>query len=158
MPAYYETAIPRGLHQFRVDHRGLEVALKCFGEAFEQPWLEELRGRAEVLSHRLGPARDLNIFLKKLFLRPAKAFTGEDESEMFALLGGEAEVARDAAWKEDQRLRCRRRFRGVHRRCRVIGSVAPAAGAGPSLGTHGGEKCWRARPRGPKTRPRRPQS
>ena len=89
-----------GLHQLRVGLRRLEVALKSFGEAFEQPWLEELRGRAKVLSSRLGPARDLDVFLEELLAGPAKAFSGEDESEMFALLRSEAEEARAAAWKQ----------------------------------------------------------
>jgi triphosphatase len=89
-----------GLHQLRVGLRRLEVALKGFGEAFEQPWLEELRGRAKVLSSRLGPARDLDVFLEELLTGPAKSFSGEDESEMFALLRAEAEAARDKAWEQ----------------------------------------------------------
>jgi CHAD domain-containing protein len=89
-----------GLHQLRVGLRRLEVALKGFGEAFEQPWMEELRSRAKVLSSRLGPARDLDVFLEELLVAPAKAFSGEDENEMFALLRGEAETARGKAWEQ----------------------------------------------------------
>jgi CHAD domain-containing protein len=89
-----------GLHQLRVGLRRLEVALKSFGEAFEQPWLEELRGRAKVLSSRLGPARDLDVFLQDLLSAPAKAFAGEDDAELFTALRIEAEVAREAAWKD----------------------------------------------------------
>ena len=54
--------------------RRLEVALKSFGEAFEQPWLEELRGRAKVLSSRLGPARDLDVFLEELLTATGQGF------------------------------------------------------------------------------------
>ena len=89
-----------GLHQLRVGLRRLEVALKSFGEAFEQPWLEELRGRSKVLSSRLAPARDLDVFLEELLAAPAKAFSGEDEVEMFAVLRAEAEEARQKAWKQ----------------------------------------------------------
>src|SRR5580704_6855972 len=89
-----------GLHQLRVGLRRLEVALKSFGEAFEQPWLEELRGRAKVLSSRLGPARDLDVFLEELLAAPAKAFSGEEDAEMFASLRGAAEEARETAWKQ----------------------------------------------------------
>lgn len=89
-----------GLHQLRVGLRRLETALKSFGEAFEQPWLEELRGRAKVLSSRLGPARDLDVFLEELLGAPAKAFSGEDEVEMFAVLRAEAEESREKAWKQ----------------------------------------------------------
>ena len=89
-----------GLHQLRVGLRRLEVTLKSFGEAFEQPWLEELRGRAKVLSSRLGPARDLDVFLEELLAAPAKAFSGEEDAEMFAALRAEAEEQRDKAWKQ----------------------------------------------------------
>src|SRR5580704_19610882 len=82
-----------GLHQLRVGLRRLEVALKSFGEAFEQPWLEELRGRAKVLSSRLGPARDLDVFLEELLSAPAKAF-GDDDAEIFAPLRQHAEEVR----------------------------------------------------------------
>src|ERR1700677_4144242 len=91
-----------GLHQLRVGLRRLEVALKSFGEAFEQPWLEELRGRAKVLSARLGPARDLDVFLEELLSAPAKAFASDDDKEMFAPLRLHAEEARGAAWKKAQ--------------------------------------------------------
>jgi len=89
-----------GLHQLRVGLRRLEVALKSFGEAFEQPWLEELRGRAKVLASRLGPARDLDVFLEELLAAPARAFSGQGETEMFAGLRGHAEEARETAWKQ----------------------------------------------------------
>src|SRR6202000_1796222 len=46
-----------GLHQLRVGFRRLEVALGAFSREFDKSWLEELRGRAKVLSNRLGPAR-----------------------------------------------------------------------------------------------------
>ena len=88
-----------GLHQLRVGLRRLEVALKSFGEAFEQPWLEELRGRAKVLSSQLGPARDLDVFVEQLLAAPAKAFAGDDSADLFLPLRDHAEEARDQAWK-----------------------------------------------------------
>src|SRR5580698_8491070 len=91
-----------GLHQLRVGLRRLEVALKSFGEAFEQPWLEELRGRAKVLSARLGPARDLDVFVEQLLSAPVKAFSGDEDAEMFAPLRAHAEEAREVAWKKVQ--------------------------------------------------------
>jgi CHAD domain-containing protein len=89
-----------GLHQLRVGLRRLEVALKSFGQAFEQPWLEELRGRTKVLSSRLGPARDLDVFVEELLAAPAKAFSAEEDGEMFASLRRAAEEARETAWKQ----------------------------------------------------------
>jgi CHAD domain-containing protein len=89
-----------GLHQLRVGLRRLEVALKSFSEAFEQPWLEELRGRAKVLSARLGPARDLDVFLDELLEAPARAFSGEEDRELLEPLRARAEALRDEAWKQ----------------------------------------------------------
>lgn len=82
-----------GLHQLRVAFRRLEVALGAFGWEFKQEWLEELRGRAKILSGRLAPARDLDVFIGKL-LQPH-----EKQVEGFAPLRARAEPARDAAWQ-----------------------------------------------------------
>ena len=73
-----------GLHQLRVALRRLEVALKAFGEEFQQEWLSDLRGRAKILSSRLGPARDLDVFLTELLDAPAE----EGDREAFLSLAG----------------------------------------------------------------------
>src|SRR5271154_5986727 len=52
-----------GLHQLRVGFRRLDVTLGAFGGEFGLEWLEELRGRAKVLSCRLALARDLDVFV-----------------------------------------------------------------------------------------------
>ena len=57
-----------GLHQLRIGLRRLEVALKSFGEAFEQPWLEELgiriiRRRVEECEIDLFTSLDRNDIL-----------------------------------------------------------------------------------------------
>ena len=54
------------LHQLRVALRRLEVMLGAFGKAFEQDWFGELRGRTKAISARLGPARDMDVFLSDL--------------------------------------------------------------------------------------------
>jgi len=82
-----------GLHQLRVAFRRLEVALGAFGREFRQDWLEELRGRAKILSGRLAPARDLDVFVGKLLAEPP-----ELNSDGMAQLRTRAEAARDAAW------------------------------------------------------------
>ncbi len=81
-----------GLHQLRIGFRRLEAALGAFGREFEQTWLEELRGRAKILSGRLAPARDLDVFVGKLLAEPP-------QGEGFELLRARAEEARDAAWE-----------------------------------------------------------
>ena len=85
-----------GLHQLRVALRRLEVVLKAFGEEFQQDWLLDLRSRAKILSSRLGPARDLDVFLTQLLDAPAEG----GEHEAFASLRARIEDMRDKAWKE----------------------------------------------------------
>ena len=93
-----------GLHQLRVAFRRLEVALGAFAREFGQDWLEELRGRAKVLSGRLAPARDLDVFVGELLDRAVEV----GRARMLAPLRARAESARDAAWKQAPGL-CRRR-------------------------------------------------
>ena len=85
-----------GLHQLRVALRRLEVVLKAFGEEFQQDWLNDLRSRAKILSNRLGPARDLDVFLTELLDAPAEA----NEQDAFLSLRARMEDMRDKAWKE----------------------------------------------------------
>ncbi|HEY5085216.1 MAG TPA: CHAD domain-containing protein [Rhizomicrobium sp.] len=85
-----------GLHQLRVALRRLEVVLKAFGEEFQQDWLSDLRSRAKILSSRLGPARDLDVFLTELLDAPAEG----NENEAFLNLRARMEEMRDRAWKE----------------------------------------------------------
>jgi len=85
-----------GLHQLRVSLRRLEVALKSFGEEFQQEWLVDLRSRAKILSSRLGPARDLDVFLTQLLDVPAE----EGDREAFASLRARIEEMRGKAWKQ----------------------------------------------------------
>lgn len=82
-----------GLHQLRVAFRRLETALGAFGREFRQGWLEELRGRAKILSGRMAPARDLDVFVDKLL-----ADRAEISADARAALRARAETARDAAW------------------------------------------------------------
>ena len=85
-----------GLHQLRVALRRLEVVLKSFGEEFQQDWLLDLRSRAKILSSRLGPARDLDVFFTQLLDAPAEG----GEQDAFAHLRARIEDMRDKAWKE----------------------------------------------------------
>ena len=80
-----------GLHQLRVAFRRLDVALGAFGREFKQGWLEELRGRGKILSGRLAPARDLDVFVEKLLEQPV--------AEGFDQLRRRTESVRDAAWE-----------------------------------------------------------
>lgn len=83
-----------GLHQLRVAFRRLEVALGAFGREFGQDWLEELRSRAKILSHRLAHARELDVFVEELL----EAAPDRDGAG-FAALRARAQAARDTAWQ-----------------------------------------------------------
>jgi triphosphatase len=82
-----------GLHQLRVAFRRLDVALAAFGREFRQGWLEELRGRGRILSSRLAPARDLDVFVDTLL-----ESTPHADGEGFGQLRARAEEARATAW------------------------------------------------------------
>jgi CHAD domain-containing protein len=84
-----------GLHQLRVGFRRLDAALDSFGKEFGQAWLEELRGRAKVLTDRFSPARDLDVFVEKLEAAPKWG-----AAEGLPQLVARAEAARDEAWKK----------------------------------------------------------
>ncbi|OJT96052.1 MAG: hypothetical protein BGN82_08710 [Alphaproteobacteria bacterium 65-7] len=81
-----------GLHQLRVALRRLDVAIQAFAKEFRQPWLEELRDRGKILSDRVGPARDLDVFVETL-LDAVPCGDG------MTALRRRAQAARDAAWK-----------------------------------------------------------
>ena len=87
-----------GLHQLRVGFRRLEVALGAFAKEFHKDWLEELRGRAKVLSARLGQARDLDVFIDERLDRAVET----QDRELLTPLRVRAVAARDAAWKQAQ--------------------------------------------------------
>ena len=87
-----------GLHQLRVAFRRLEVALGAFGQEFDQDWLEELRGRAKILSGRLAPARDLDVFVGKLLEGSPQFSVKSGVGDGLAALRARAESARDEAW------------------------------------------------------------
>jgi CHAD domain-containing protein len=82
-----------GLHQLRVAFRRLDAALGAFGREFRQDWLAELRGRGRILSARLAPARDLDVFVDTLL-----DGTPHVAGEGFAQLRARAEEARTTAW------------------------------------------------------------
>jgi CHAD domain-containing protein len=84
-----------GIHQMRVGFRRLRVALTSFGGDFRTPALESLKDRARRLSEKLGPARDLDVFVENLLQPAAEA---NRNVEGFDLLRARAEEARRTAW------------------------------------------------------------
>ena len=84
-----------GIHQMRVGFRRLRVALTSFGGDFRTPSLEALKDRAKRLSEKLGPARDLDVFVESVLKDAADA---NDDVDGFDLLRDRANEARRTAW------------------------------------------------------------
>jgi CHAD domain-containing protein len=84
-----------GLHQMRVGFRRLRVAFTSFGHAFRNAELDKLKDRAKRMAEKLGPARDLDVFIDEL-LEPAANANGAVES--FEILRSRANDARRTAW------------------------------------------------------------
>lgn len=95
IPAVVEARDVEGLHQMRVGFRRLRVALTSFGGDFRTPALESLRARAKKLSEKLGPARDLDVFVNELLEPAAEA---SDSHSAFDHLRLHAAAARRNAW------------------------------------------------------------
>ena len=83
------------LHHLRVALRRLDVMLAAFGVAFRQDWFGDLRSRTKAISARLGPARDLDVFLDELWPEATRSLDGRGD---FTALRLDAEALRDEAW------------------------------------------------------------
>ena len=93
--AMAEAREAEGLHQMRVGFRRLRVAFTSFGDAFRNSALDKLKDRAKRMAEKLGPARDLDVFMNEL-LEPAAQANGAVES--FELLRTRANEAKRTAW------------------------------------------------------------
>src|SRR5262249_7121373 len=56
---------PEGVHQMRVGLRRLRAAMSFFKDLIEQPDSEHIKSELKWLTEKLGPARDLDVFLKE---------------------------------------------------------------------------------------------
>lgn len=56
---------PEGVHQMRVGLRRLRAAMSLFKELIEQPDSDHIKSELKWLTEQLGPARDLDVFLKE---------------------------------------------------------------------------------------------
>jgi triphosphatase len=83
------------LHQLRIGLRRLQVVFRMFGKS--NPALRGLRTRTKALSGRLGPARDLDVFMEQLLDAPAL-----HGSLAFTDLRLLAQASRDRAWEQAQ--------------------------------------------------------
>jgi inorganic triphosphatase YgiF len=57
---------PEGLHQMRVALRRLRAAMSLFSDMLTDPQTEALKGEFKWLTAKLGPAREFEVFLKRV--------------------------------------------------------------------------------------------
>jgi inorganic triphosphatase YgiF len=57
---------PEGLHQMRVALRRLRAAISLFGDMLVDRQTEEMRNRLKWIAGELGPAREFDVFLKRV--------------------------------------------------------------------------------------------
>jgi triphosphatase len=74
--ALNEALVRRGdaeaIHQMRVGLRRLQAAISCFKDLLTDPESGQIKARSRWLRNQLGPARDLEVFVKE-GLRPLQA-------------------------------------------------------------------------------------
>ena len=63
---------PEGLHQMRVSLRRLRAAISLFSDMLADPQTDALKAEFKWITGELGPARELDIFLKRV-VKPAAA-------------------------------------------------------------------------------------
>jgi triphosphatase len=68
VPAVAEGRSVEGLHQLRVGLRRLRAGFGAFGDAFENPVMQDLKQRAAEFARGFGETRDLDVFAVGLFL------------------------------------------------------------------------------------------
>ena len=56
---------PEGVHQMRVGLRRLRAGMSFFKDLIEQPDTQHIKSELKWLTEQLGPARDLDVFLKE---------------------------------------------------------------------------------------------
>src|SRR5262249_60536796 len=60
---------PEGLHQMRVALRRLRAAVSLFADMLLAPQTEEMKTQFKWITQELGPARELDVFIKRV-VRP----------------------------------------------------------------------------------------
>ena len=60
---------PEGLHQMRVALRRLRAAISLFADMLVDPQTEEMKTQLKWITQELGPARELDVFVKRV-VRP----------------------------------------------------------------------------------------
>ena len=85
---------PEGLHQMRVSLRRLRAAISLFSDMLGDPQTDALKAEFKWISGELGPARELDIFLKRV-VKPAAA--GKPHRPGVSVVGRELRQRREDA-------------------------------------------------------------
>ncbi len=86
---------PEPVHQMRVAMRRLRSALQLLGRAADRPDLPDVKAGLKSLAHRLGPARDWDVFTRGTLRAAIAAFPDEPA---LGPLAGAAQRRRDSAY------------------------------------------------------------
>jgi triphosphatase len=84
-----------GLHQMRVALRRLRAAISLFGDMLLDPQTEEMKTQLRWITQELGPARELDVFIKRV-VRPVT--DGKPNGPGAALLARELQQRREDAF------------------------------------------------------------
>jgi inorganic triphosphatase YgiF len=85
---------PEALHQMRVAFRRLRAAISLFSSMLTDPQTEALKGEFKRITRELGPARELEVFLKRV-VKPVVDRQGNESG--IALVSRELRQRRESA-------------------------------------------------------------
>src|SRR5262249_26065812 len=86
---------PEGLHQMRVALRRLRAAVSLFADMLVDPQTEEMKTQFKWITQELGPARELDVFMKRV-VRPVT--NGKPNGPGVAVLAKDLQRRREEAF------------------------------------------------------------
>jgi triphosphatase len=105
---------PEGLHQMRVALRRLRAAISLFAVMLADPQTQQMKAEFKWLTGELGPARELDVFIKQV-VKPV-ADSKPSGAGVVVLQGSSAKTrGRDCPRRRSDRIRALSRSRSRHR-------------------------------------------
>jgi len=101
---------PEGLHQMRVALRRLRAAVSLFADMLLDPQTEEMKTQFKWITQELGPARELDVFIKRV-VRPVT--DGKPNGPGVAVLAKDLQRRREEAFARACAAVESTRFRGL---------------------------------------------
>ena len=101
---------PEGLHQMRVALRRLRAAISLFADMLLDPQTAEMRTQFKWISQELGPARELDVFIRRVV---SPVTNGKPNGPGVAVLAKDLQRRREAAFARACAAVESTRFRGL---------------------------------------------